>query len=306
MTAHDDFLGHLRRRSPALVDAALAHRLPTLGAALSLDEDDCLLVMRRARRIADAIIACDGWVSYGSMDDDTHPCGSTSTSLDGSGLTIERPAGRSKADPNKSDRIETIHARPGMEGRIRIVGHLATGSEGVRPDRSHALAMCIAAHRISWSTTTDEHQTLMDLIVPSAQHLATLLSHTLRPDLEPGRVGGPATAPLTVVVRTSDGARRLGVRIMWNPTSRNDVRLDEDTYERLTKVFPTAFGLAVDHGLNNMHSSIGNSPNTRIILSQLSAVAKVPSTPADGVAVMRALSALGLDTMPTLVRRPKQ
>lgn len=306
MTAHDDLLARLRLRDPALLNAALAHGLPTLGATLSLDEDDCALVMTRAERIALAVIAMTGWSCDGDPDDDAKPCGSTGTAPDGGTIRVIRPNVRSKADPHGGTRVETIHVRPGVPGRIRIVAHMAERAPRMQPDRSVALAMCIAAHRTACSAICDGHDDLKALLVPNARHLAVLLSHTLRPDLEPGRVAGPATPPRTVVVRPANAARRLDVRIMWNPTSTNEIRLDDATYARLETVFPTALGLAVDHGLNAMHSNIEDEPNTRIILSRVSTVAQVPSEPADGVSVMRALSALGLDAMPTLVRRTKQ
>lgn len=306
MTSHDDLLARLRLRSPSLVDAALAHGLPTLGAALSLDEDDCALVMRRAERIAMAIAGMTEWTVHGDEADDTKPYGSTGTAPDGTTIQISRPNLRSKADPGAGTRIEAILLAPGTRGRIRVVAHIPEGSPQPRPDGSHGVAMCLAAHRTACSAISDDHEGLKESLIPNARHLAVLLSHTLRPDLEPGRVAGPATPPKTVIVRASDGARRLGVRIAWNPTSNNEVRLDESSYERLETVFPTALGLAVDHGLHAMHSNIEDEPNTRIILSRVSTVAQVPTEPADGVAVMRALSALGLDAMPTLVRRTKQ
>jgi hypothetical protein len=280
--------------------------MSTLGGTLSLDEDDCALVMMRTERIALAVVGMTEWTRDGDAEDDAKPCGSTGTAPDGGSIRVIRPNVRSKADPHGGTRVETIHVRPGVPGRIRIVAHLAELSPRMHPDRSVALAICIAAHRTACSAITDGHEDLRSLMIPNARHLAVLLSHTLRPDLEPGRVAGPATPPRTVVVRAANNARRLDVRIMWNPTSTNEVRLDDATYARLETVFPAAIGLAVDHGLNAMHSNIEDEPNTRIILSRVSTVAQVPTAPADGVAVMRALSALGLDAMPTLVRRTKQ
>lgn len=300
MTEHDALLERLRPQLPSLVDAAVSLGLPNVGIAPSLDDDDCTLVMMRAERIAFAIVAADGWTDHGDVDDKIRPYGTA-----GGTIRFERPGMVSKANQTPETRVELVHARPGRPGRIRIIAHLPDVTIRNRPDRTQALAVCLAAHRTAALSATAGRAVVRDTLLPNATHVATLLSHTLRPDLEPGRAGGPATPPRTVVVGASDGARRLSVVPTWGSSSNDHVRLDDATYARLEAVMPRMLSLTVDHGPSAIRSTVRDEPDTRMILSRARAVVDVPQQPADGVAVMRALGALGLDAMPTLVRRKK-